>query len=107
MGAEEPQILPSGLAVTLHETIQGDPTRLRFVSQDFDPATRDGDALVIDMTALCEAEIARLQPSGRFPGAITISIADRPAEFGVLDTSVSQSFEAFRVENETCIWEAF
>ena len=36
---------------------------------------------------------------------IVISLADRVTEFGVSDPEATQFFEAFRLSNDTCIWE--
>jgi len=36
---------------------------------------------------------------------IVISFADRETEFGVPDPDATQFFEAYRIENDACIWE--
>lgn len=36
---------------------------------------------------------------------IIISFADRITEFGVPDPQATQFFEAYRIKNQTCIWE--
>ncbi len=101
--------LPSGAQAYLYEMIgQGtDEVRMRFVSDKFDPSALEPDALLADMTFLCENNDLVLAGGIDAPQHVTVSLADREAEFGILDTDVSQSFEAFTIHKTTCIWEAF
>ncbi|MFD0857680.1 DUF6497 family protein [Roseovarius aquimarinus] len=102
-------VLPSGAEVTLYETIGAGTAemRLRYVSDGFDPLSVEPETLLDDMTFLCES--GAVSPGEGEAGSkrVIVSIADRPADFGVLDTSVRQSFEAFTLDGDSCIWEAF
>ena len=101
--------LPSGLSVEVHEILDaGDGgVRARFIAAEFNPMTVDPEVLLADMSALCQGRIAALGVADPVPKRITVSIADRAAEFGVLNTDVRQSFEAFEIADGICIWEAF
>ena len=107
---EEPLVLPSGLEAILQEVIEdpSQPTyRFRYVAQDFD--NQDGLEIVsADLDYLC-AEHALPALSARLPDGvqIVVSLADMPSPFGVYDPAVTQVFEAYRVEDGRCIWEAF
>lgn len=107
--ADEAFALPSGLTVFLHEVLDegaGD-LRVRYVAEGFDPVGLDPELLLADMSALCQINLAAIGGEDVDIGRITVSIADRAAEFGVLNTDVRQSFEAFTIADGTCIWEAF
>ena len=57
---------------------------------------------------LCKAQALANAPNAEAEGAtIIVSIGDKPSEFGVPDPDVVQVFEAYTVENGTCIWEVF
>lgn len=101
--------MPSGAQAYLYEVIgQGtDQLRLRYVSARFDPSALDPEALLADMTFLCQNNALVVTGGGDMPRHVTVSLADREAEFGIIDPNVSQSFEAFTVDRATCIWEAF
>ncbi|MFX0545604.1 DUF6497 family protein [Roseovarius sp. S1116L3] len=107
--AAENITLPSGLIAQLHEFIVEDQfkIRLRYVSEGFDPLGMDPEILLTDMTFLCENSdlMPITQPGGTVH--VIVSIADQPAEFGVLNTDIRQSFDAFTMADGTCIWEAF
>lgn len=107
--ARENVKLPSGAEAYLYEVIgQGTgELRLRYVSAGFKPGALAPDDLLADMTFLCENNALVLDGrAGGLERAI-VSMADREAEFGVLNTDVRQSFEAFTLDETTCIWEAF
>ncbi|MEX1235170.1 MAG: DUF6497 family protein [Roseovarius sp.] len=109
VASPDPVVLPSGISARLHEVIGPEEghLRLRYVADGFDPLGVDPEVLLADMTFLCENSVLpEVEALGTSP-RITVSIADRPAEFGVLDTDVRQSFEAFTIDGDTCIWEAF
>ncbi|SLN51460.1 hypothetical protein ROA7450_02577 [Roseovarius albus] len=106
--------LPSGIEVYLQEMLwdrpgEGLAYRFRFVSPEF---VDDGAALEniqADLEYLCERfALPRVSNDvGPTPSQIIVSLADRPSEFGVFDENVAQVFEAYRVENNSCVWEAF
>ncbi|WP_138933634.1 DUF6497 family protein [Roseovarius arcticus] len=101
--------LPSGGQAYLYEVIgQGsDEVRLRYVSAKFDPSALEPEALLADMTFLCQNNALVLAGGSDAPQHVTVSLADRETEFGILNSDVSQSFEAFTIDRTTCIWEAF
>jgi hypothetical protein len=109
LAAQDAVQLPSGLNVQLHEVIgQGTAElRLRYVSAGFDPLGEDPELLLADMTFLCESNGLAREAGAAGTSLVIVSIADRAAEFGVLNTEVRQSFEAFAIDGDTCIWEAF
>lgn len=106
-GATEKRMdLPSGLEAHLQEVLRHDGVwRFRFVAPGF---TRDAglETIAADLEHLCNAHALPNAP-GAAGARIIVSLADRPSEFGVLDPETTQVFEAYRVENGTCIWEAF
>lgn len=108
-GAQEIIQLPSGANAQLHEVIETDAQeiRLRYVSQEFDSQGADPDALLEDMTFLCETSSLVQRNAAGTPQYVVVSLANRAAPFGVLDEEVRQVFEAFTVLDDSCIWEAF
>lgn len=101
--------LPSGLRAELQEAIDeaGAVLRFRYVAPDFDAAA-PLRAVAADLAHLCNADAARRAAEmGRRQARIVISLANRRSQFGVPDPDVRQVFEAFTLENGTCIWEAF
>ena len=109
---EERLVLPSGLEAGLHEMLwdrpgQGLTYRFRFVAPGFS-GEEDFEKIMADLEYLCTTyAVPRLSNIGPQPSQIVISLADRPSEFGVIDPSVRQVFEAYRVEDGACIWEMF
>ncbi len=101
--------LPSGAQAHLYEVIgQGTAElRLRYVSAGFDPRGADTEMLLADVTFICETNVLAGASEYNTPQSVIVSLADRPSEFGVLNTEVQQIFEAFTVHGNTCIWEAF
>ncbi|MEP1520798.1 DUF6497 family protein [Ascidiaceihabitans sp.] len=109
------QDVPSGQSVTLFDAlidkVEGQTwLRMRYVA----PAiARDGggvdyDTASIDMAHLCAS--AALPYANEYaidPHTVVISLSDRETEFGVQDQEATQFFEAYRVQNDACIWEAF
>ncbi|MCT4556975.1 MAG: DUF6497 family protein [Pelagimonas sp.] len=107
------QDLPSGLSVTLQEHFVdtlpdgSDQARFRFVAPGLGQGA--GFARVeSDFPILC-ADIAVPTLATTRPDVtqVIISMAAKPLAFGATDPSVVQYFEAFRIENGSCIWEVF
>ncbi len=113
MAAEEAIILPSGLVATPFEVLwnrtgNGLVYRYRFVAPDFTTEGQDFDQMMQDLEFLCnEYALSHLAKPGPQPKQLIISLASRELEFGVVDPAVTQVFEAYRVENDTCIWEVY
>ncbi len=105
--------LPSGHAARLFERLDepGDDGmiyRFRFVSEGFRVIDADADAALADLEFLCQHYALRNLPvDGAPPAQIIISLADREVPFATTDPAATQVFEAFSVENDTCIWEMF
>ncbi|KFI32839.1 hypothetical protein CG51_20085 [Haematobacter missouriensis] len=108
-GGAEPIRVPSGADVTFQEMLtdtegpEGLTFRFRFVARSIGE-----QGMEQDMCALCEGfALPRLSRVGQLPAQVVISVADRAIAFGDADPGVVQFFEAYRIENGHCIWEAF
>lgn len=110
---EERLVLPSGLEAGLQEVLrqeggEGGPVlRFRYVAAGL---VRGADLTVVsaDLEHLCNAHALPNAPDAEAEGAtIIVSLGSAATEFGVPDPDVVQVFEAYRVENGTCIWEVF
>lgn len=107
--------VPSGQTVTLQDVIWNEPGpmgltfRFRFVAPEIAPGGRvDAEMASADMAALCQDfALPRIDPNGPQPAQVIISLSDRPVPFGEAQPDVTQFFEAYRIENGTCIWEMF
>jgi Family of unknown function (DUF6497) len=107
--------VPSGQAVTLQEVVWNAPgpdgltLRFRFVAPAIAPGGAVSfDAASADMQALCQTyAIPRLSDFGPQVQQIVISLADRAVVFGATEPDATQFFEAYRVEDGTCIWEIY
>lgn len=103
--AEVP-VVPSGQVISLYEIIREEGLqRWRFLT----PGVRghDIEAVLADMQAICdEFVLPRLDAPAR-DGEIVLNLMDRPVEFGTSDPEARQHFEAYRVEDGRCMWEAF
>jgi len=112
VGAMPADGLPSGLDLALQEIIledQGDDTfwvRFRYVA----PAVAAGgyEAVAHDFAVLCTLVVLPWAAAQeRKIAQAVISIAAEPVEFGTSAPGVAQFFEAFRLSENGCIWEAF
>jgi hypothetical protein len=106
--------VPSGQPVTFQEMLWDRPGnglvyRFRFVAPEIGQEGREYEDVEIDMHHLCETfAIPRLSPDvGPQPNQIVISFSQEETEFGVATADVTQFFEAYRIEDETCILEFF
>ena len=109
------QDVPSGQVVALHEVLIDEVNaqnwlRFRFIAPQI---ARDGGGITFaqaepDMAHLCQATaVPYMAEYGLSADMIVISMSDQIVEFGETNPDATQFFDAFRVENETCIWEAF
>jgi len=116
VGGTEAITVPSGQDVTLQDVIwseagpAGLALRFRFVAPRI--ARMGGDiAFEVaseDMMALCQSyALPRIAEFGPAPRQVIISLAAQPLPFGEAAPDVTQYFEAYRIENGTCIWEMF
>lgn len=108
--------VPSGQPVTLMDVVMSAPgpdgltARFRFLAPAIarDTGTVDFDTASLDMQHLCQTyALARIANTGPQPSQVVISLSDRAVPFGEADPEATQFFEAYRVEDGTCIWEAF
>ena len=107
------QEVPSGQPVELQEVLVdtiGEETwlRFRFIAPriaagedaiDYDKAAGDMEFLC---TTLAIPYIAEYALTG---DVIVISMADREVAFGESNPEATQFFEAYRIEDDICIWE--
>ena len=107
--------VPSGQPITLLEVLVDDLghevwLRFRFIAPQI---ARAGGSVTYetaepDMQHLCDTlalpYIAEYDLTGQM---IVISLADRITEFGAADPDATQFFEAYRVQDNACIWEGF
>jgi len=105
--------MPSGQSLELQEVLVDQVAtetwlRFRFVAPYIarDTGAVDFAQVGADMTYLCDALAIPYMAQHALNGeVIVISLADRVTEFGVSDPEATQFFEAFRLSNDTCIWE--
>ncbi len=107
-----PQV-PSGRAVSLFDLFieeQGSGARwarFRFVAPELADGV-DFAAVEGDFPHLCARfALPMLENAGEAVDQVVISLSSAELEFGANDPDVVQFFEAYRVENGACIWEAF
>ena len=125
-GAFVPVSVPSGQRVLLSEVLLDDSpgalwARFRFVAPEisrqsdaaYDAAAVGGGRMdyersAADMEHLCGSVVLDyLREHALSPSMVVISFSDRPVEFGFQDAEATQFFEAYRLEKDRCIWEAF
>lgn len=115
-GSDEVIAVPSGQVVTLQDVIWNAPgpdglvARFRFVAPAIarDGGTVNFEVASADMAALCQTyALARLSEFGPAPVQVIISLADQPLPFGEAAPEATQFFEAYSLDGNTCIWEAF
>ena len=105
--------VPSGLTLALmDQRIEAQPdgsdwARFRFLA----PALATGvgyDKVEGDFGYLCaEYALPDLMNQGAEVAQVVISLSSKELEFGETQPDIIQFFEAFRVEEGLCIWEAF
>lgn len=113
---EAPIAVPSGQPVTLLDVITNQPgplgltTRFRFIAPEIarEGGSVDLETAQADMLALCQSyALPRIAGQGPQPAQIVISLSDRPVPFGEAAPDATQFFEAFALQDGTCIWEMF
>lgn len=113
--AEQPLQVPSGQPLTLGEVLIDDSQgetwlRFRFIAPRIGG---ESDAVPYDIAAadidhLCQhLVLPYLAKYALEPARVVISLSDRAVPFGTTNSDATQFFEAYRPENDTCIWEAF
>jgi hypothetical protein len=108
--------VPSGQAVAYLDVVMGAPSpegmaaRFRFLAPAIarEGGSVDFDTASVDMLDLCKHfALPRIAENGPQPSQIIISLSDRAVPFGEASPDATQFFEAYRLENGTCIWEAY
>jgi len=105
--------VPSGLPMTLYDVrLEQDPdvARFRFVSAAIDPAGegRGFADLVEDLQFVCDRVVVPSLAANDWPGRdVVISVSNVQTEFGIFDDRVTQFFQPYKIEGDTCIWEDF
>lgn len=108
--------VPSGQAVSLLDVVLNAPgpdgltARFRFVAPAIarEGGSVDFETATADMLHLCQTyALPRIPETGPQPSQIVISLSDREVPFGEAAPEATQFFEAYRIENGSCIWEAF
>lgn len=116
--------VPSGQTLSLMEVIAEDGMedglesaagggilhRFRFLAPDLaSPLTRPSfEALTADIEELCAAyAVPYLQESNEEATRVVVSLSAEPVVFGQVSPEIVQVFEAFSLENGTCILEMF
>ena len=108
--------VPSGQEVRFVDVVMNAPgpdgltARFRFVAPAIAKQTGsvDFEVAAADMEHLCKSfALPRIAGTGPKPSQIIISLADRDVPFGEAAPEATQFFEAYRVEDDACIWEAF
>ncbi|WP_172296954.1 DUF6497 family protein [Pseudoruegeria sp. HB172150] len=106
--------VPSGQPVEFVEVVrdtrgpQGLTWRFRFVAPEIDRTSGSigFEEAAVDMDHLCNKfAVPRLPTMGPVPKQIVISMSDAPVDFGAPAPEITQFFEAYRVEDDSCIWE--
>jgi len=109
------QDMPSGQSVTLHEvlvdTVNGENwLRFRFIAPSInkDVGGLAYDSAFEDIEHLCtEIAVPYIAKYDLKSDLVVVSMADQKTKFGETNPDATQFFEAFRVQNDICIWEAF
>jgi hypothetical protein len=107
--------VPSGQAITLVDVIMNEPgpegvtVRFRFLAPAIGPGGGIGfDVASLDMMHLCETYVLpRVAGNTPAPSQVIVSISDVEIVFGEAAPEATQFFEAYRIEEDRCIWEAF
>lgn len=107
---------PSGVSATLHQTIYepegvtaatAKVMRLRYFAPAIaDKAAYGFDVIEADFAWLCERDgVKNTAAAAPMVEQIIVSLASEIVNFGETMPNVVQYFDAFRVENQRCIWE--
>ena len=105
--------VPSGQAIEFFEQRVDDATgavRLRFLAPDLDDSLKrpSFEDITLDLEMLCrEFGVKTTLEDGLENTQIVISLSSEKVEYGVINSEVEQVFEAFSVQNGTCMLEMF
>ncbi|WP_367313248.1 DUF6497 family protein [Aestuariibius insulae] len=103
--------VPSGQEVMLFDLVLEPETkvaRFRFLAPSIGTAGLSFTDMERDFPHLCSAyALPALEANGWEAEKIVISLSDRETPFGETVPNVIQFFEAFAIEEATCLWEPF
>jgi hypothetical protein len=86
----------------------GGLARFRLVVPGLGGEGADYEAVAADFAWLCEKlALPALDANGWRPVEVVIALSDREVEFGATDPEAVQFFEGFRIEDGTCVPQAF
>lgn len=111
---QDTPVVPSGYTLYLHEMIfetrqdASKVVRFRYVMPIIGQEAVTFAHVQQDFEHLCNADaIPALSKQSQIVDQIIISLSDRETEFGATTSVATQFFEAYSVENGSCIWEGF
>lgn len=105
--------VPSGQPVYLLEYVDETATedaifRARYVAPDLGAMSDAFETVLNDMEHLCNRQvIPNIAAAGLSPTRIVVSLSAEPLELGVIAPEVAQVFEAYSLQDDTCIWEIY
>lgn len=108
--------VPSGQPIQYLDTISNIPGqegltyRFRFIAPAInrETGTMTAESSADDLLTLCNTfALPRLPSTGPVPNQIIISLSDLEVPFGQPAPQATQFFEAFRIEDGSCVWELF
>ena len=113
--AGDPIPVPSGQDIRLLAVVHNEPgpegltIRYRFIAPAIAPGGGVGfEQASADMLHLCQTyALPRVREGGPQPAQIVISLSDVAIDFGTAAPEVTQFFEAYSLDGDTCIWEPF
>lgn len=113
--AQQAVSVPSGQAISLNEVLVDDATghtlvRFRFVAPAIarDSGSVEYDVAAGDMEHLCRDLVIPYMTEFELAFShVVISMSDRDIPFGEANPQATQYFEAYRLEDADCIWEAY
>ena len=102
---QEPEIEAVASAV---DAANGGLARFRLVVPGLGGEGVGYEAVAGDFAWLCESlALPALDANGWTPTEVVIALSDREVEFGAPDPEAVQFFEGFRIEDGTCVPQAF
>ena len=111
---EEYMAVPSGYEYYLHEAIfetrqdNSLVARFRYVMPIIGQEAVTFDDVEFDFLFLCETQALRgLEKEQKEVDQVIVSLSDRETDFGSTTSVATQFFEAYSIENGSCIWEGF
>lgn len=106
--------LPSGQSVDWADSVndaqgpEGLTLRFRFLAPWIAGGVADFEPVAADMQHLCQTfALPRVASTGPQPSEIVIVLMDRRVDFGMADADATQFFEAYSLQDGTCIWEPY